>query len=311
MQRLESLGLTTSFIETERVRRLSFKQIQEYFECPACYFGKRIKKTLDKPPENESVHIGIFLGGVISQAHSSKKEGLKFKSVADFIGFALYRYADTLLGRELEETREFLDSITPKQKQTVSNLLASYYRDNRNARVLASEKTAEGEIGGGLVWGRIDQLREGRDSKGRKVIEIVEMKFNQGPTIENSLQTGIYRYLEEEASEIPIVPVIYNLLDRTRYVLESSSRDLIPEVVQGVRLSINAGFDGAIQEHKHYLLKKRFGGGEGTPIQFEGWGDLTKSTAWFQAQETFKDAQNKLLAYFASCKWKKIDLREE
>lgn len=313
MERNEIRSAGNLAAETEkRPNRLSFKAIQEYLICPSCYFGRRVRRELDKPKTRDVLNIGTFLSGVIAGAHTPRKRGLKFESTRAFIGFANFKYADTLLGREKEETEKFLASFSKKQRETINHILASYFEDNKEAKVLGSEKTVEGFLGGCFVWGRIDQLREGKDWEGNKVLEVVEMKFNQELNIQNCFQLGVYTSLlsKDPKIQLPIHQVIYNLLSRRRFTLYPRNSNLILEIVSLVKGAIEAGYDERDSKHVHFPQKRKFGGNEGTKAQFPSWELSTRPSNWNNGKRFHLAAREKLTDYFKNTGWQVENLRK-
>lgn len=285
-------------------RHLSFKAIWDYLTCPGCFFGQRVRHELDKPQERDVLNIGTFLSGVIASAHTPKKRGLKFDNTRSFIGFANFRYVDTLFGSEKRATEKFLDSFSKKQRETINHILAGYFADNRETKVLSGEKTVKGLLGGYLVWGRIDQLREEKDLAGNKVIDVVEMKFNQTPNIQNCFQVGIYTALlrKDPTIQLPLRQIIYDLLGRRRFILSSQNPNLIEEIVAMVGGAIEAGYDQRDNEHIHYPQKRKIGGIEGARTQFPGWEETTRPPNWHSGQNLHERAKEKLREYFKTVK---------
>jgi len=292
--------------------RLSFSQIENYILCPACYFGRK-RRELEKPEVGEVVQLGNFLAGVISSAHLVGKIGLKFESSQNFIRFAKFRYPKTLQNKEAEEMRDFLNNMPPKKMRTLEYILASYYNDNRFAKVIGKEKEIKGQMGNVLIWGRIDQIREAVNENGGKIIEIVEMKFNQKPNIWNSFQLGLYCYLEELTTNFdrPITGVIYNLLGRRRFFQTNTDLSLIPQIVENVSKAINLGYDEQNDSHNHLPLSKKRGGKEGIQGQFDSWPKITQSDNFILGQKHYQAAKALLNDYKNSCRWREEDLSEK
>jgi hypothetical protein len=295
-----------------RPSRLSFSQIEDYMLCPRCYFGRQ-RRELEKPGEEDIVHIGKFLAGVIASAHTKGKVGLKFENPRSFIAFARFKYLETLEGREKEETQKFLREATLKQMHTIEHILAAYYDDNRAARVVETEKEVKGQLGGILVWGRIDQVRAAIDKNGRKVSEIVEMKFNQKPNIWNSFQLGLYCYLEEAARtlDLPIRGVIYDLLGRRRFIRRNAGSLLIPFIVVNVAAAIDLGYDELGEAHIHFPQSRRRGGRKGVQGEFAEWAEMTRGEDFALGREHYLEAKELLDEYKKSCRWREENLREK
>jgi len=295
-----------------RPLRLSFSQTEDYLSCPGCYFGRQ-RRELEKPGEEEIVHIGKFLAGVIASAYTRGRVGLKFENTRSFIAFAKFKYPETLEGKEKEETQKFLREVTPKQIRTIEHILAGYYDDNQNARVVETEKEVKGQLAGILIWGRIDQVREATDEKGQKVLEIVEMKFHQKPNIWNSFQLGLYCYLQEAARtlDFPIRGVIYDLLGRRRFVRTDADPSLIPIIVVNVAAAIDLGYDEQDETHVHFPQSRRRGGKEGVQKEFAEWAELARGEDFGLGREHYLEAKELLNEYKKSCRWREENLREK
>lgn len=312
MERSEGRQVARQTEAERKSRRLSFKGIQEYLVCPACFFGKRIRHTLEDPAVRDVVKIGTFLAGVISNAHVLGKPGIKFKTAGKLIGFAYSGYPKLLEGRKYRETEDFLTRLTPSTRKTINGLLASYFGDNGDAKVLKTEAIVKAQLGDDLVWGIIDQIREGRNEQGNPTIDLVEMKFNQKPNIENSFQVGLYAALKNQDPQPvwPIRQIIYDLLGRRRFTLVLADGSLITQIIENTRQAIALGYDGQEGSHRHLPQTKKIGGQEGRQRSFDGIFELTRPATWEQGRILWQEARSKKRAYFESCHWQVEQRRE-
>jgi hypothetical protein len=315
--------------EKERRARdpLSFTELAEFLECPACSQVRTAEGRRFRIPETEKMLVSSMHGDLAVCSHTlTDREHIKFHSPLTLLNYMQYIYPQRLRtlpdgkvvigflkkkkGGELEDTELGQFVMEVASEAMVRYYLINYWTIIESQKKLVKFKldSPEGEIPMTVM---IDQIRnipigelkkktKDRNRTFERQIFGLKMKIGK-ERLRLSLQTGIqllaYQSLHPRR-ELPEI-VVYDFATGRKLVRRGGDESLLIEGIVCARKAMHLGFDEPNPSHKHYAqLGKRpkshmEAGSEYKEVMAEGKG-------WYlQAKQAFG-------AYDESCTWEEV-----